>query len=178
MPPKKEDVIECQLKQLFVIHAKSIERLAWKNMDADQFVEAHLVMLKALLKITTSPLKSQMSVILDQVAFNLSSAEALLFAEKVKGAVSYCRKKSRDAGSGKFMPAPVQALAKLLKKPSLQKAASGKAKPRQEVTKEVAAKKSIRSVFGLGEKQKKPGCCLSAWFLSCIIPYATYFSTI
>ena len=146
---------DCQIQQLLLTHCKSIQRLGWKHLDAEQFTETYLGLLKALIKITDSPTKSQLSRLLDHSSFNLSSGEAYLFARQVRDAITFCRRKARDAGSGKFMPGPIQTLTRLLKKPgkSTQKSAASSSAS-LGASSEPKASPEIRTVFGLGKKKE------------------------
>ena len=122
MPPKQ--VCDARLVQVVMEHAKCLERMAWKNMDAEEFAEAYIGLLKSLAKASPQVRKSEFRRAVGAARLSLSAAETDLLATKVKGSTSYARKRLRDAGSGKFLPRPVAALLKIWSRqglPRLQK---------------------------------------------------------
>ena len=122
-----------------------METLGWWAVHWSSFDHA-----QGIVQNHKQPKKSQLCEILELGSWNLSSAEATLFARKIKDAVSFCKRKRRDAGSGKFMNPAVQTLLKTLK---VKKAASATKKDTSPPQPTSPSKKDIRSVFGLEEKQ-------------------------
>ena len=155
MPPKAAHYYKTV--QVFKDFAKPIERLGWKNQDSEQFCEKQLQLLKSLAKATTKLTKSFMRMTLLAAKLGISNAEADLFVEKIKGAVQYIRRRIRDSGSGKFLPAACQALLKIWSR-QFTKVGKSKKKAVKDMKLETEEKpQSLRDIFGLGKKQK-PTC--------------------
>ena len=158
MPPPK-DVHQARLVQVIEENSKSLERMGWKNMDYEEYTDGFLSFLKGLGRV--APQNSQKSDFLAALAaakLSLTAAEAALLAEKTKGAISYARKRARDAGSGKFLPSSIQALLRVWsrnEKVTKTKALDNKARaPLAPPPGQPTSSMGIRDVFALGEKQK------------------------
>ena len=115
MPPKNEDASFNQIMLLFQNESTSIERLGWKNMGPEQFTESYLMLLKGLCRICQRPKNSSLREILAASKLAVSAAERELFVSKITTAISYSKRKGRDAGSGKFLPSPVASLLKSIR---------------------------------------------------------------
>ena len=155
MPPK--DVLQARMVHVIEEHTKSLERMGWKNMDDEEFADAFLGFLKGLIRVVPYPTKTQIRVALAAAKLSLSAPEAALLTTKTRSAISYARKRGRDAGSGKYLPSSVKALlrewARLeggKKEKKKEKAMIGKAALDEKTPSNMA----IRDVFGLGQKQQ------------------------
>ena len=111
MPPK--EVCDARLLQVVMEHSKSLERMSWRNMDPEEFAEGFLPFLKSLGKVSPRLRKSELLRAFLAAKLSLSAAESHLLCSKVTGSISYAKKRLRDAGSGRFLPSPVQALLKI-----------------------------------------------------------------
>ena len=168
MPKPAPDV---KMVQLFLDHGPKIQRQAWKAMDSELFTESFLGMMKSLAKISYNPKKSVMIASMRATKLPLTLAEVDQFAGKVRSAITWVRKRWRDRGSGKFLPAAVVAVFRIwsrskmnerevAKKERKMTENIGKAKAAEEkeaggdTSKKglVEEKKDIREVFGLGKK--------------------------
>ena len=96
--------------QIFQEHNKSLSRMAWKNMDCEEFNEGFLGLLKSLAKVTKKIRKSDLKRSLQRAKLNLTAAEGDLLVTKLFGSISFTRKKLRDAGSGKRLPPSCQTI--------------------------------------------------------------------
>ena len=158
--PKDKDAYDCQVLHLFQEHAKTIERLGWKHMDAEEFGQYFINLLKGLGKISDRLRKSEVKVILAEGKFKLSPSEIHLFADKVASTVRYCKQRLRDCGSGRFLPQPCLALGKIWSRTKTgQKFMKAKAKAQKKQSntpekKQVPTETPIREVFGLPPKKK------------------------
>ena len=141
-----------KLVHCFQDYTKVIERLGWKNMDSQEFAQAHLPLLKALAKIGGSLAKSALRKGVQGARFTLTYPEADLLVEKLHGTFRWCRRRLRDAGSGVYLPGEIKAIARAWGK------VTSKSKTSQKPTKQdpdVADVKNIRSLFGLPPKKAK-----------------------
>ena len=123
MPPK-ELLDDAALVHCFIEHNKSIERMQWKNNDAQEFCQGCLPLLKGLSKTSPNPPKSQLRKALQAAKLSISSSEAELLIEKIRSSMKWARAKLRNSGSGAFLPAEVKTLGKLwarVKVPSKKK---------------------------------------------------------
>ena len=142
-------------------HNKAIQRLGWKNMDSEEFSETYLAFLKDLGNVTKALRKSDLMKALSTTKLTITMAEAELLARKVKDAISYCRRRIRDSGSGKRLPRPVLAMIKIWSRTSQKKVSRVNEKPMEPAKMEKEPpkkleKQSLRDIFGLGKAQKAP----------------------
>ena len=107
-----KDAYDCHVLHLFQEHAKTIERPGWKHMDAGEFGQYFVNLLKGLGKISDRLRKSKAKVIPAEGKFKRSPSEIHLFADKVVSTVRYFKQRLRDCGSGRFLLLPCLALEK------------------------------------------------------------------
>ena len=116
MSPKKWSnavtVTERQVQELVMDHAKTFERMSWKAMDPLEFAEAHLEFMKSLAKYSVRINKHEFGSAVRKSKIKLTSSEVALLSEKVASCIHWLKQKLRDAGSGKFLPAPCLAIQK------------------------------------------------------------------
>ena len=144
----------------FQDHTKVIERLGWKNMDSQEFAQAHLSLLKGLAKTGGSLAKSALRKGIQGARFTLTAPEADLLVEKLHGTLSWCRRRLRDAGSGVYLPGEIKTIARAWGKLSSTSKTSKKATKKDpekaaSPDPDVHEVKDIRSVFGLPPKGAK-----------------------
>ena len=111
MPPKA--LADARLVHAMQEHSKKLERMGWKNMDAEEFCDGFLPLLKSLARITYNLPQTTLDKVVASSKLRLTSAEEHLLATKIRDAVKYAKKKLRDAGSGKFLPLPIKALLRI-----------------------------------------------------------------
>ena len=117
----KQEMRDAELLEAFQLHAKAIERMSWKNQDYEQFTEAQLPLLRSLAAVRLHLPKSKLRKALHPAKLALSPAEGQLLLEKIKGSISYAKRRLRDCGSGRFLPLPVAALLRVWTKPTKTK---------------------------------------------------------
>ena len=149
----QKEVEECRRIQVLQKYSKTISRMTWRNMDSEQFAEANLDMMKELSKVSMAFRKSDLRRSLAASKISLTGAEQALLVTKIRECVTYCRRKHRDSGSGKFMPHAVKSLLRLWSQKCTSKASRKKAaakidsKPDMKETSQDPP--NIREIFGL-----------------------------
>ena len=145
-----------KLVQAFIDHSKPIERVGWKNNDAQEFCQFGMGLLKSIARagFLNAP-KSELKQAIGSAKLTLSSSEAELLVEKIRSSLKWVREKRRNAGSGAFLPPEVKALGKLfVKNPNLSRSKAqkniGQDDNQKKETKEVEP--GLRDLFGLPEK--------------------------
>ena len=147
MPP--QDLQPCRLVAVFQAHCKELERMGWKNMDPSEISLQHLQFFKAVAKVVYTPTKTGLRRGVLQSKLALSIEEAALLREKVKNTLTWCKQKLRYAGSGKFLPSQVVAIAKVWKTSrGWEKEDIGE----EEGRRSRVLSQTIRNLFGLPEK--------------------------
>ena len=172
----KEEVAEARRLQVFQKHVRVIERMAWRNLDFEQFAESHLDFMKDLCRASPQVRKSELRATMASAKLALTPAECALFVDKVKGSISYCRTRLRNKGSGKFLPPACRALARVWARvapkgskkklaaqgPEKKKLAEEDPEPEKvsepevpvaEKVPEATTRRNIREVFQLKEKK-------------------------
>ena len=154
-----QEVLQARRTQVLQNHSRAIERLNWKNLDAELFAETHLELLKGLLTISPQVNKSDLRMCLSAGKFSLTSSEIDLFATKVRDCIKYIRRRLRDMGSGKFLPQSCRAVLKVwtkqMPKHKPKASAKGLSKAKSSSDGDAAGPQGIRDVFGLEAKEKK-----------------------
>ena len=150
MPPTAADA---RIIPLSKENSKQLERMGWQNMSPQEFSDTHLGILKGLARVLVSIPKSQLRYCIKESNLTLEVQERELLVEKIRSAMSWCKDKLRNAGSGKFLPGPCKALSRALK-PAKRKAPP-KDKDEQQVVdiKEKPTPAQIRQSFGLADKK-------------------------
>ena len=133
-------------------------------MDPEEFAQSYVNVLKSVCKVAPCVKKSELLRAIKAAKLSLSAAEAQLFSQKFKGAITFARKRLRDAGSGIHLPSSVKALMRVWARHGKEKAEQKKrnmvknnpaypTKAKKVVCmEEENSELSIRQVFGLREK--------------------------
>ena len=150
-------VPDCRLVHVLQDHRTSLERLGWKNMDPEEFGLAFINLMKELGKVATQVTKVSLRIALRASRLALTAAEGDLLSSKIRSTQTWVRKKLRDAGSGKFLPRQVVAIAKVWRGPGKERKNKKEKKKKKDSEDEsvpaMPSPKKIRSLFGLPEKK-------------------------
>ena len=166
MPPKA-DVRHCQLLQVFQDHRTQLERMTWKHMDPEELAGAFLGLMKSLAKVSYELPKASLRAAVKATRMAMTPAEQELLALKLRSSFTWVRKRLRDAGSGKFLPSQVVAIARVWKGTGKEKKSTEKRNtaPRRRRTKEGDGSWGVwiqgcssdeLRLFGLPEKPSGP----------------------
>ena len=105
MAPKASSTMtQGQWLDILKVHAKQIERLAWKTMDYDQFIVDMIKLLKEVARLTLRLCEKQLARQMRHASLSLTSSECDLFTTKLCKSVSHLKKRLRDSGSGVRLP--------------------------------------------------------------------------
>ena len=119
-------------------NTKLLERLAWKAMDAEEFMEHFSTLMRAFARHTIRLSRPDVRQALCDLKVTMSPSEQDLFVEKLAGAWKYIKRRHRDASSKRFMPSTSMAVYKLWQRHHGKKSRT-KEKLKQKVKDGVAA---------------------------------------
>ena len=117
MAPKEwsneSTISEPTLRKVLVGHGRAIERGGWHAMNSEEFCDSFLGLLKELGRHSLKLNKSEVRKSLANAHLRLTPAEMDHFSRKLTDSISYVKRRLRQKGSGKRLPAACRSLAKV-----------------------------------------------------------------